>query len=486
MLLSDWRTRMLLACSSLPVTVETVYLHHTGEADDTTLLCFLLSVTCCLLMALLPRIGAWAIVALWVARCVMPGTTPLSVLFCLLMAVTVMAYRDMRIALPAAIVAETATAARIPLYPWDSSTFTMLCATAAFLLLALWLGSMMDRQERRETEERERAGLLRRLADQRLATQLHHSVANDLATILLLARQLASDEKRPDFRTPIPRDSASRASTSRGTGTTTDIADEPDRGIPDDATIDARTVALIERTASESLAKVRALIAGLDRQTGTTDSSGSADAVYAHGTMTGTTLEDAVEVASGPESASGNVTAPRPTTAPTQAGPSSAKPRDLRLTSVTADELRALGESFDERLHAIGLDGETIIGGERSVTCTVERRDVLLEILHEIVGNMMKYADPEAGYCIAITLAPGLATVSESNGVRPDDTHAGDGAGTAQTAANTGADTASSSPLMGGGTGLDRCRRTAADLGGEYAVSGDDGAWTVLLRLPLT
>ncbi|MBW3092200.1 hypothetical protein KIH79_04375 [Bifidobacterium sp. 82T10] len=377
-LLWDWRTRVLLACASIPTAVETLYLRGTGDGGDATTLFALLSVVGCLLMALLPRIGGWAIVALWAARCFVPETTPLSILFCLLVAVTIMAYLGIAMALAAAIAAEAATAARIWLYPWDSSVFAIVCATAAFLMVALWLGSMMSWRERQEADELERAALLRRVADQRLAEQLHHSVANDLTTILLLACQL-------------------RTATRADGGERVDAA------------------AIIERTAQESLAKVRTLIAGLDR---------AGDASH--------------------RTPIGHVSAER-------------RP----LTTLGNDELQSIAATYDERLHAHGLTGEIIVGGVPSCSCTAERRSALLDILHEIVGNMMKYADPAAGYCIVVTLAPGLATLSASNGIfRP-------------------------AGIFSGGTGLDRCRHTAVAAGGEFTVNHDDSVWAVLLKLPM-
>lgn len=401
-LLWDARTRVLLACASIPVMIETAYLYGIGDGDDATMLFMLLAIVGCLLMALLPRIGGWAVVALWTARCVVPATTPFSPLFCLLMAVTIMAYLNIGMALAAAIVAEAATAARIWLYPWDSSVFVIVCATAAFLMVALWLGSMMGWRERQEIEEREHAELVRRVADQQLATQLHHSVANDLTTILLLSRQLQSDTDGSDHR----------------------------------AMNDHDTITLIEQTAQESLAKVRTLIAGLDRQPATQPNAA--------------------------ERFAGQQPPDRQPASPTATTPNG------QLTMITADELRSVAASHDARLHANGLDGATIISGKASAACTAERKAALLDILREIVGNMMKYADPAAGYCIAVTLAPGLATLSASNGVRQ-----------AAVATTTPDD------ALSGGTGLDRCRRIAAGLGGEFTTEHDEASWNALLKLPL-
>ncbi|PST49482.1 hypothetical protein COO72_01365 [Bifidobacterium callitrichos] len=90
--------------------------------------------------------------------------------------------------------------------------------------------------------------LLRRLGDQRLAEQLHHSVANDLATILLLARRARSaSEEVTATKMEGPADSEYKPQVL--------------------ALDDDQLVTLIERTAEESLVKVRRLIAGLDRLT---------------------------------------------------------------------------------------------------------------------------------------------------------------------------------------------------------------------------
>ncbi|PLS24474.1 hypothetical protein BLI708_01930 [Bifidobacterium imperatoris] len=462
-LLWDARTRILLACAAIPAIIETAYLHTIGDANDVTLLFALLATVGSLLMALLPRIGGWAIVALWAARCIVPAATPFSLLFCLLMAVTIMAYLDISMAVFAAVVAEAVTATRIWLYPWDSSVVAIVCATAAFLMVALWLGSMMGWRERQEIEARERAELLHRLADQELATQLHHSVANDLTTILLLARQLRSGANGGSQSTPGDADS--------------------------NGALDANgcdTVALIERTATESLAKVRTLIAGLDGRDG--GASPKASEIAADRDGIGDDRMQPIESACArlaqfiePDASS--------------AGP---------LTTISDDELRAIARSYDERLHANGLTGEILTTGETTYACTDERKAALLDILHEVVGNIMKYADPDAGYCVVVALAPGLATLSASNGIPRAVRNHGHVAGTSGGESGDHAvacgtdgvsagvvrmdapsDVAPSDFVLSSGTGLDRCRQTAEALGGEFTLSPNSSTWTVLLKLPL-
>lgn len=443
-LLADWRTRVLLACSSLPVAVETTYLMMRGEAGngDAAVAFALLTVTACLLMALTPRLGGWAIVVLWTARCVMPQAVAFSILFPLLMAVTVMAYLRTGPSLLASVIAEIAAAARIWLYPWDTTVLATVCATAALLMVALWIGSSMHGQEQREQERRERAMLLRRLGDQRLAEQLHHSVANDLTTILLLARQARS---------------ASEEVTATKMEGSADPEYEP-RALSLD---DDQLVTLIERTTEESLVKVRRLIAGLDRLT-----------------------EPAVDTASGRSSTSissfhGGDDERRHAPAgfsirsisrfrdslTTQVGSPSSPTSPISLASLTHEELESLTEGYRAQLRGIGLEGEFLIAGASSVECSEDCREALLSVLREIVGNMMKYANPSGAYCIALTIDNGRATLSASNAV--DDTDLSDGTG------------------LSAGTGLLRCRQSALRLGGEFEASLADGLWTGLLVLPL-
>ena len=78
--------------------------------------------------------------------------------------------------------------------------------------------------------------------------QLHHSVANDLATILLLARR-------------------ARSTSEEVTATKMEGPADPEYEPRALALDDDQLVTLIERTAEESLVKVRRLIAGLDRLT---------------------------------------------------------------------------------------------------------------------------------------------------------------------------------------------------------------------------
>ncbi|RSX53463.1 Signal transduction histidine kinase [Bifidobacterium goeldii] len=451
LLLADGRTRALLACSSLPAIIETVYLYSQGNLGDTGILFAMLSVCACLLMSLAPRIGGWTIVLLWVVHCVIPQTTAFSLLFCLLMAITVMAYLRIGSALAASVMAEAAAASRIWLYPWDSAVITTVCATAAFLMVALWIGSSMSWQERHEREERERAVLLRRLADQQLAAQLHHSVANDLTTILLLARQLeptCSDD-----------DSVSN--------------DDNARDGSDVASI-ASIVSLIVQSAQDSLVKVRTLIAGLD---GSSSSPSGAVSDAGNAVIDGNVGEH--------ENAS---TAGADHGAEHRNDYGYAAPLDL----LTADELRELADRYHARLYAQGLDGDIIIGGLVRCSCTAARKSALLDVLHEIVGNMMKYADATAGYCIVVTLEAGLATLSSSNGMRNAEPAAdAEAASSTKLAASTESPTHTKSAayaqsVLSGGTGLVRCRTTAESLGGEFTVDSTGSTWTTLLKLPLT
>lgn len=449
-LLADWRTRVLLACSSLPVAVETAYLLMRGEAGngDAAVAFALLSVTACLLMALAPRLGGWMIVALWIVRCVMPQTAAFSALFPLLMAMTVMAYLRTGPALLASMIAEIAAVARIWLYPWDTTVLATVCATAALLMVALWIGSSMHWQEQRERERRERAMLLRRLGDQRLAEQLHHSVANDLTTILLLARRARSGS----------------AMTSMGDATAAKMdgsvnSDHESRTAVLD---DDELVTLIEQTAEESLTKVRRLIARLDRSS-----------------------DSAIDMASGR-----GLTSTSPSTSPFRGRDSERRnepagfdirnigcSRDSRtarvggtpalttLTALTHGELESLAQRYQAQMRGIGLKGEFLVVGASSVECSADCREALLSVLREIVGNMMKYADPSGAYCIALTIDDGRATLSASNAF--DNTDQPDGIG------------------LSAGTGLSRCRQSAVQLGGEFEVSCADGIWTCMLILPL-
>lgn len=443
-LLSDGRTRVLLACSSLPVAIETAYLVSQGRADDTGIIYAMLSVCACLLMAMMPRLGGWAIVLIWLARCIIPETTAFSILFCLLMAMTVMAYANIWLAMAASVVAEAAAATRIWLYPWDTTVMATVCATAAFLMVALWIGSSMSWQERHEREQRERTELLRRLGNEQLANQLHHSVANDLTTILLLARQLGGDGTDDPGNGPA-------------------AAPDGNEGAPRHD--DRRIRDLIEQTATESLSKVRALIATLDTP-------------QHDDPITPTRSGDASDAETGkdhdtPANPDAEQTVSRDVSQPvslivSRCDPTGRAPR-AASASITASELQDLAAEYDQRMHAAGLDGETIVGGETACACTPERKAALLDVLHEIVTNTMKYADPSNGYCIAITVETGLATLSSSNAIAASTPNGGHGP----------------DRTLSGGTGLKRCRDIASDLHGEFTVTDDGASWTCLFKLPL-
>ncbi|MCH9275393.1 sulfite exporter TauE/SafE family protein [Bifidobacterium amazonense] len=503
-LLWDWRTRVLLACASIPAVIETTYLIGVGDVGDTAVLFALLAIVGCLLMALLPRVGGWAVVALWAARCITPETTPFSLLFCLLMAVTIMAYLGIGMALLAVVAAQIAATSRMWLYPWDSSVFVIVCATAALSMVSLWLGSMMGWRERQEIEDQERAELLHRIADQQLATQLHHSVANDLTTILLLTRQLHPDAVVGDEADVGDFGSRGNPRNADGPGSRDDDRDDIDGNVRTgtnhidanaDGNVDDReaTITLIERTAQDSLRKVRMLIAGLDRSDGReqvrpsptgivdrVDRAGIHDFDYPEHPDDSEDRNDPSGV-DGPECLGNPITSDDIRDTVRRCDQS-----QRQLTVITSDELHTIAEEYDARLHANRLDGSIIVTGERRCFCAAGRKAALFDILREVVGNMMKYADPAAGYCIAVALAPGLATLSASNGVRGRNGAAG---GSAVTGAATATGTASATDAddgdLSGGTGLARCRRMAASFGGEFTAEHDDGTWTILLRLPL-
>ncbi|MFC5221368.1 hypothetical protein [Bifidobacterium leontopitheci] len=538
-LLADPRTRLLIACSSLPVVIETMMMHANGSGGTTAVTLALLCVCGCLLMSLAPRVGGLAIVAVWVWRCVAPETTAVSPLFCLLMAILVMSYRSGGLAVAAAVVAEAATAARIWLYPWDSSIMATVCATAAFLMVALWIGSMMSWRERLEAEERERAALLRQLEHQQLATELHHSVANDLTTILLLARQLedglGDGERHGGDVVAESRQSSGRPAGVRARGFAEDAgavddgpsadacvgkaegaADEAAEKIADDIRrLDV--VRLIEQVATESLGKVRTLIAGLDQaDAGGAGSSGTAGALGNSGAGWGGTsvTSGGIDAAgSGTAGALGNGDAYGGNGAGSGSSTASAvgtggmsggrvDERDAAtaiypgsgprtsLIMLNADELRFDMQRYRSRIEALGLTGTMMVRGPSNVECTPASRAALLEIMQEIAGNMTKYAS--GTFCMVVTLEPGLATVSASNGVA-------DGAGLAdgaeetddvavtdagEAAKDSGLPQTAGSPFSGG-SGLARCRREAERLGGEFSIIADDGAWSCLLKLPL-
>lgn len=284
---------------------------------------------------------------------------------------------------------------------------------------------MMGWQEQREREEREHAALLRRLANQQLATQLHHSVANDLTTIMLLTQQLRSAVSSYDQS-------------------------------------NTKLVDLIEQTTQESLRKVRTLIAQLDQPSDAATQRipcTSRPAAWSNPTVTVRDSSSTPFI--------GTASLDRPQTIATNTD---------RLDTLTVNELQSATANYDERLHAHGLAGMSLVNGETACACTADRKAVLLDTLREIVGNMMKYADPAAGYCIAITLAPGLATLSASNGVRQTQEHVQKHM---QNSPSHAFD------ALSGGTGLRRCRDAACALGGEFTAEQDGESWIVLLTLPL-
>lgn len=227
-------SRMLLGCSCLPALAETGYALANGNDSTGGLLITLTVVGASMLMAFTPRFGAWTLMILWAALQIgLPSMTPFSSLFAVMMAAMALSYLRTRQALAAGLVAAISTTISLMMRPGDGQQMVILCVTVALLLIALWFGMSLRWREEREREQLERARLLRRLGNTRVAEELHHSVANDLTGILLLTQQLHHDARQT-------------AETSQQTAQ------------------DDRTIDLLEQTAQTSLAKVRHIIASLD------------------------------------------------------------------------------------------------------------------------------------------------------------------------------------------------------------------------------
>lgn len=148
---------------------------------------------------------------------------------------------------------------------------------------------------------------------------------------------------------------------------------------------------------------------------------------------------------------------------------------DVPPESSAPAALRALAHSGDDRLHALGFGGQTVVeadwpgvGGEAAVGGNADAWREVLDLLGQLYTNIAGHADPHGGdYALRVSVTDGRVTIAQSNGVAADST-----GGAPTTVPHTG-------------RGLALHRRRIAALGGTLHTSLEDGVWVLSAMVPL-
>lgn len=127
--------------------------------------------------------------------------------------------------------------------------------------------------------------------------------------------------------------------------------------------------------------------------------------------------------------------------------------------------LRAVIAQQQEQLTQLGLHGD-IIDTYHPQSLSNEDFVLLNALLHELLGNLAKYADKSHPYLFLFTLEDGMCTIESLNYVRTEQTP--------------------SSRIGGLHTGLAHYESIVNKLGGDWNVQESDGRWMIKISVPLS
>lgn len=125
-------------------------------------------------------------------------------------------------------------------------------------------------------------------------------------------------------------------------------------------------------------------------------------------------------------------------------------------------DLDMLVDEYDRRLHRLGFAGGTIATVTPDWAADHHTSRIVHDTVAEIYTNILKYAEPQGGYVVAIRAAGGALVVSAANTIRPDP-----------------------DPQLVQGTGMRRCAAAVESLGGSLVTQQDAGHWTCTMTVPL-
>lgn len=133
-----------------------------------------------------------------------------------------------------------------------------------------------------------------------------------------------------------------------------------------------------------------------------------------------------------------------------------------------ADSVRCLLGRCRRDAAVFGITGETMVTDpRRCLDCLdVATEELICAVIREMFANIMKHAEPAAGYVMAIAVALDEVCISCADVARPEGASARDGCG-------------------GMGFGLDHLRASVQARGGRFEVRSDAGYWSCKITVPL-
>lgn len=136
-------------------------------------------------------------------------------------------------------------------------------------------------------------------------------------------------------------------------------------------------------------------------------------------------------------------------------------------------QVAALVEHMDHHLNKLGFRGLSIIPDEPAAVMSAEHARMLISIMHELYGNILKHAQPDGWYVTTVGLNADHVTVSVTDIPAKSDT-------VERTDGHVHVHAAPSNT----GTGLQRMRTMLRHHGGNVTVTQQDEEWTTTVTLP--
>ncbi|NMM95196.1 hypothetical protein [Bifidobacterium oedipodis] len=123
------------------------------------------------------------------------------------------------------------------------------------------------------------------------------------------------------------------------------------------------------------------------------------------------------------------------------------------------EELQRRIQHQRQRLEGLGIHGDVLCADADGELLSAEGRDLALEAVDELFGNIARYASPEVGYTFVAQRDATTLTISV-------------------------ADTPRHNAMTGNGSGMARLRQSVEAIGGSCAVESSPGTWFCQLRIP--
>ena len=112
-----------------------------------------------------------------------------------------------------------------------------------------------------------------------------------------------------------------------------------------------------------------------------------------------------------------------------------------------------------QRLEGLGIHGDVLCADVDGELLNAEGRDLALEAVDELFGNIAKYASPEAGYTFVIQHDAAMLMIDVADMPRHN-------------------------AMPGNGSGMARLHRSVETIGGSCAIESTSGTWSCQLCIP--